>query len=153
MYEDEVINVEGFELKAFMNNTLKSKNDQQVRKASYVAIYRILKSVADCTPIHFNVHNKRRLQDIGAGDICITDITINGQSRCILSSVYILPGVDPSQLKIFLFSAHIKYSETNLLIDEEFHINKDVPFIVMRDFNVDAKRNEKRSDSRRIILI
>ncbi|GBN19755.1 hypothetical protein AVEN_40533-1 [Araneus ventricosus] len=28
-------------------------------------------------------------------------------------------------------------------IDEEFHIDKDVPIIVMGDFNVDVKRNEK----------
>ncbi|GBM13838.1 hypothetical protein AVEN_189371-1, partial [Araneus ventricosus] len=28
-------------------------------------------------------------------------------------------------------------------IDEEFHIVKDVPIIVMGDFNVDVKRNEK----------
>ncbi|GBN17671.1 hypothetical protein AVEN_144474-1, partial [Araneus ventricosus] len=39
--------------------------------------------------------------------------------------------------------ALIKYSETSLLIDEEFHIDKDVPIIVIRDFSVDAKRNEK----------
>ncbi|GBM92146.1 hypothetical protein AVEN_162750-1 [Araneus ventricosus] len=76
------------------------------------------------------MHDKRRLQDISAGDICLTDITINGQSRCILSSVYIHPGVDASHLKMFLFSA-------------EFHTDKDVPIIVMGDFNVDVKRNEK----------
>ncbi|GBM10086.1 hypothetical protein AVEN_92914-1 [Araneus ventricosus] len=69
------------------------------------------------TPIHFTVHNKHRLQDIGAGDICMTDITINGQPRCILSTVYIHPGVDASHLKMFLFSALIKYSVTSLLID------------------------------------
>ncbi|GBM69955.1 hypothetical protein AVEN_210606-1 [Araneus ventricosus] len=125
MQEDEVVNVEGFELKAFMNNTLKSKNDQQERKASGVAIHSNLYSVADCTPIHFTVHNKHRLLNIGAEDICMTDITIYGQSRCILSSVYIHPGVDASHLKMFLFSALIKYSETSLLIDEEFHIYKD----------------------------
>ncbi|GBM32821.1 hypothetical protein AVEN_216526-1 [Araneus ventricosus] len=45
--------------------------------------------------------------------------------------------------KKFLRSALIKYSETDLLIDEEFHIDKDVPIIVMGDFNVDVKRNEK----------
>ncbi|GBL71631.1 hypothetical protein AVEN_204486-1 [Araneus ventricosus] len=44
---------------------------------------------------------------------------------------------------MFLFSALIKYSETGLLIDKEFHIDKDVPIIVMGDFNVDVKRNEK----------
>ncbi|GBM01963.1 hypothetical protein AVEN_269567-1 [Araneus ventricosus] len=44
---------------------------------------------------------------------------------------------------MFLFSALIKYSETSLLIDGEFHIDKDVPIIVMGDFNVDVKRNEK----------
>ncbi|GBL98215.1 hypothetical protein AVEN_268298-1 [Araneus ventricosus] len=43
---------------------------------------------------------------------------------------------------MFLFSALIKYSETSLLIDEEFHID-DVPINVMGDFNVDVKRNEK----------
>ncbi|GBM86429.1 hypothetical protein AVEN_93657-1 [Araneus ventricosus] len=139
LYEDEVINVEGFELEAFM----RIKNDEQERKAIGVAIYRNLNSVADCTPMHFTVNNKRRLQDIGSGDICMTDITINGQSRCKLSSVYILPGVDPSHLKMLLFSALIKYSETSLLIDEEFHIDKDVLIIVMGDFNVDVKRNEK----------
>ncbi|GBO27769.1 hypothetical protein AVEN_173786-1 [Araneus ventricosus] len=143
IYEDELINVESFQLKAFMNKTLKSKNDQQERKASGVAIYRNLNSVADCTPIHFTVHNTRRLQDTGTGDICMTDITINGQSRCILSSVHIHPGVDASHLKMFLFSALIKYSETSLLIDEECHIDKDVPIIVMGDFNADIKRNEK----------
>ncbi|GBO07969.1 hypothetical protein AVEN_53970-1 [Araneus ventricosus] len=94
-------------------------------------------------PIHFAVHNKRRLQDIGAGDICMNDITINGQSCCTLSSVYIHPGVDASRLKMFLFSALKKYSEKNLLIDEKFHTDKDVPIIVMGDFNVDVKRNEK----------
>ncbi|GBN31345.1 hypothetical protein AVEN_87136-1 [Araneus ventricosus] len=109
MHEDEVINVEGFELKAFMNNTLKSKNDQHERKASGVEIYRKLNSVADCTPINFTVHNKRRLQDIGAGVICMADSTINGQSRCVLSSVYIHPGVDASHLKMFLFSALIEH--------------------------------------------
>ncbi|GBN45554.1 hypothetical protein AVEN_147529-1 [Araneus ventricosus] len=142
MYEDGVINVEGFKLKAFMNDTSKSKNDQQERKASVVAIYRNLNSVADCTPAHFTVHNKRRLQGIGAGDICMTDITINDQSRCILTSVHIHPGVVAPHLKMFVFSAVIKYSETGLLIDEEFHIDKDVPIIVMDDFNVDVKSNE-----------
>ncbi|GBN41174.1 hypothetical protein AVEN_120473-1 [Araneus ventricosus] len=93
MYENEVI-VEGFELKPFINNTLKSKNYRQDREARSVTIYKILGSVADSTPIHFTVHNKRRLQDIGAVDICTTDIAINGQSRCILPSVYIHPGVD-----------------------------------------------------------
>ncbi|GBN19277.1 hypothetical protein AVEN_254242-1 [Araneus ventricosus] len=93
-------------------------------------------------PIHFTARNKRRLQD-GAGDICITDITVNGQSRCILSSVYIHPRVDASHLKIFLFSTLMKYSETSLLIYDEFHIDKDVPIIVMGDFSVDVKRNEK----------
>ncbi|GBL81841.1 hypothetical protein AVEN_93580-1 [Araneus ventricosus] len=44
---------------------------------------------------------------------------------------------------MFLFSALMKYSETSLLIDEEFHIDKDVPIIVMGDFNVEVKRNEK----------
>ncbi|GBN76386.1 hypothetical protein AVEN_34053-1 [Araneus ventricosus] len=44
---------------------------------------------------------------------------------------------------MFLFSALIKYSETSLLIDEEFHIDKDVPIIVMGDFTVDVKRNDK----------
>ncbi|GBN08594.1 hypothetical protein AVEN_45455-1 [Araneus ventricosus] len=44
---------------------------------------------------------------------------------------------------MFLFSALIKYSETSLLIDEEFHIDKDVPILVMGDFNADVKRNEK----------
>ncbi|GBO31440.1 hypothetical protein AVEN_161298-1 [Araneus ventricosus] len=44
---------------------------------------------------------------------------------------------------MFLFSALIKYSETRLLIDEEFHMDKDVPVIVMGAFNVDVKRNEK----------
>ncbi|GBL86245.1 hypothetical protein AVEN_131976-1 [Araneus ventricosus] len=34
-------------------------------------------------------------------------------------------------------------SGLGLLIDEEFHIDKDVPITVMGDFNVDAKRNEK----------
>ncbi|GBL92187.1 hypothetical protein AVEN_91524-1 [Araneus ventricosus] len=43
----------------------------------------------------------------------------------------------------FQVSVLIKYSETSLLIDEEFHIDKDVPIIVMGDFNVDVKRNEK----------
>ncbi|GBN02919.1 hypothetical protein AVEN_193501-1 [Araneus ventricosus] len=143
MHEDEVINVEGFELKAFMNDTLKSKNDQQERKASGVAIYRNLNCVADCTPIHFTVHNKRRLQEIGAVDSCMTDITINGQSLCIPTSVYIHPGVDASHLKMLLFSALIKYSETSLLIHKEFHIDKDVPIIAMGDFIVDVKRNEK----------
>ncbi|GBO04370.1 hypothetical protein AVEN_263011-1 [Araneus ventricosus] len=143
MYEDEVINVEGFELKAFVNNTLKSKNDQQDRKARGMAIYRNLNSVADCTPIHFTVHNKRRLQDISAGDICRTHTTINGQSRCIPSSVYIHPGADASHLKMFLFSVLVKYPETMLLIDEKFHIDKDVPIIVMGDFNADVKKNEK----------
>ncbi|GBN77193.1 hypothetical protein AVEN_83440-1 [Araneus ventricosus] len=80
MYEDEVINEEGFELKAFVNNTLKSKNDRQERNASGVAIYGNLNSVVDCTPLHFTMHNKRRLQDIGSGNIRMTDITINGQS-------------------------------------------------------------------------
>ncbi|GBN31936.1 hypothetical protein AVEN_267094-1 [Araneus ventricosus] len=143
IFEDEVINVEGFELKAFMNNTLKSKNDQSARKASGVGIYRNLNSVEDCTPIHFNVHSKRRLQDFSAGDICMTDITIHGQSRCTLSSVYIDPGVDASHLKMFLFIALIKYSETSLMIDEEFHKYKDVRIIVKGDVNVDVKRNEK----------
>ncbi|GBN59514.1 cAMP-dependent protein kinase type II regulatory subunit [Araneus ventricosus] len=40
---------------------------------------------------------------------------------------------------MFLFSALIKYSETSLVIDED----KDVPIIVIGDFNVDVKRNEK----------
>ncbi|GBN83974.1 hypothetical protein AVEN_268433-1 [Araneus ventricosus] len=142
MYEDEVINAESFELKAFINNTLKSKNDQQERNDSGVDIYRNPNSVADCTPIHFTVHNKPRLQDIGAGDICMTDITINGQSRCILSSVNIHP-VDASHLKLFLFSALTAHSQTSLLIDEEFHIDKDVPIIVISDFNVDVKGSEK----------
>ncbi|GBN38069.1 Transcriptional regulator ATRX, partial [Araneus ventricosus] len=71
----------------------------------------------------------------------MTDTTINGRSRCLLSSVYIHPGVDASHLKIFLFSTLVKYSETSLLIDQEFHIDKDVPIIVMGDFNVDVKRN------------
>ncbi|GBN42200.1 hypothetical protein AVEN_85942-1 [Araneus ventricosus] len=44
---------------------------------------------------------------------------------------------------MFLFSALIKYSETSLLIEEEFHIDKYVPVIAMGDFNVDVKRNEK----------
>ncbi|GBN08360.1 hypothetical protein AVEN_123161-1 [Araneus ventricosus] len=44
---------------------------------------------------------------------------------------------------MFLFSALIKYSETSLLIDEEFQIDKDVPIIVTGEFNVDVKRNEK----------
>ncbi|GBN19226.1 hypothetical protein AVEN_135217-1 [Araneus ventricosus] len=44
---------------------------------------------------------------------------------------------------MFLFSALIKYSETSLLIDEEFHIDKDVAIIVMGDFNVDVKKNDK----------
>ncbi|GBN20716.1 hypothetical protein AVEN_125102-1 [Araneus ventricosus] len=44
---------------------------------------------------------------------------------------------------MFLFSALIKYSEKSLLIDEEFHIDKDVPIIVMGDFDVDVKRNDK----------
>ncbi|GBN58305.1 hypothetical protein AVEN_108843-1 [Araneus ventricosus] len=109
MYEDEVINLKGFELKAFVNNTLKSKNDQQDRKARGLAIYRNLNSVADCTPMHFTVHNERRSQDISAGAICMTHTTVNGQSRCILSSVYIHPGVDASHLKMLLFSALIKY--------------------------------------------
>ncbi|GBN27981.1 hypothetical protein AVEN_264204-1 [Araneus ventricosus] len=39
--------------------------------------------------------------------------------------------------------ALIKYSETSLLIDGEFHIDKDVPIIIKGDFNVDFKRNEK----------
>ncbi|GBO04677.1 hypothetical protein AVEN_112724-1 [Araneus ventricosus] len=56
---------------------------------------------------------------------------------------YIYPGVDASHFKVILFSALIKYSETSLLIDEEFHIDKDVPIIVMGDCNVDVKRNEK----------
>ncbi|GBN48276.1 hypothetical protein AVEN_68208-1 [Araneus ventricosus] len=73
----------------------------------------------------------------------MADITITGQSCCIQSSVYIHQGVDASHLKMFLFRALIKYSETSLLIDEEFHIDKDVPIIVMGDVNVDAKRNEK----------
>ncbi|GBL81592.1 hypothetical protein AVEN_93390-1 [Araneus ventricosus] len=81
--------------------------------------------------------------DYGARDICMTDIAINGQSRCIPSSVCIHPGVDASHFKMFSSSALIKYSETSLLIDEEFHIDKDVPIIVMGDFNVDVKRNEK----------
>ncbi|GBM25475.1 hypothetical protein AVEN_261586-1 [Araneus ventricosus] len=34
-------------------------------------------------------------------------------------------------------------SGLGLLIDEEFHIYKVVPIIVMGDFNVDVKRNEK----------
>ncbi|GBO19744.1 hypothetical protein AVEN_187128-1 [Araneus ventricosus] len=42
-----------------------------------------------------------------------------------------------------MFSELLKYSETRLLIGEEFHIDKDVPIIVMGDFNVDVKRNEK----------
>ncbi|GBN23848.1 hypothetical protein AVEN_83938-1 [Araneus ventricosus] len=139
------MNVEGFELKAFVSNTLKSKIDQQKRKASGVAIYRNLNSVADCTPTHFIVHNKRWLQDNDAGDICMIDVAINGQSRCILSSVYIHPRIDASHLKMFLFSALIKYSDTTLLIDEEFHVDKDVPIIVVGDFNLDVKRNEKAS--------
>ncbi|GBM61936.1 hypothetical protein AVEN_272800-1 [Araneus ventricosus] len=44
---------------------------------------------------------------------------------------------------MFLFSALIKYSETTLLIDEELHIDKDIQLIVMSDFNVDVKMNEK----------
>ncbi|GBM80844.1 hypothetical protein AVEN_219587-1 [Araneus ventricosus] len=32
-------------------------------------------------------------------------------------------------------------SGLGLLINEEFHIDKDVPIIVMGDFNVDVKRN------------
>ncbi|GBM09121.1 hypothetical protein AVEN_5299-1 [Araneus ventricosus] len=75
----------------------------------------------------------------------MTAITINGQSCCILPPAYIHPGVDASHLKIFLFSTIIKYSEISLLINEEFHVDKDVPITVMGDFNVDAKRNEKAS--------
>ncbi|GBN97817.1 hypothetical protein AVEN_36194-1 [Araneus ventricosus] len=99
--------------------------------------------MADCTPIHFTVHNKRRLQDIGAEDICMTDISINDQSCTILSSFNIHPGVDEPNLKMFLFIALIKHSETSLLIDEEFYKDKYVPIIVMGDFNADVKRNEK----------
>ncbi|GBN78516.1 hypothetical protein AVEN_15986-1 [Araneus ventricosus] len=44
---------------------------------------------------------------------------------------------------MFLFSALIKYSEKCLLIDEEFHIDKDVPIIVIGDCIVDVKNNEK----------
>ncbi|GBO16132.1 hypothetical protein AVEN_91654-1 [Araneus ventricosus] len=44
---------------------------------------------------------------------------------------------------MFLFSELIKHSETSLLFDEEFHIDQDVPIIVMGDFDVDVKRNEK----------
>ncbi|GBN73006.1 hypothetical protein AVEN_21296-1 [Araneus ventricosus] len=44
---------------------------------------------------------------------------------------------------MLVFRALIKYSETCLLINEEFQIDKDVPIIVMGDFNVDVKRNEK----------
>ncbi|GBM12272.1 hypothetical protein AVEN_155275-1 [Araneus ventricosus] len=44
---------------------------------------------------------------------------------------------------MFLFRALIKYPETSLLIDEEFHIDKDAPITVMIYFNVDVRRNEK----------
>ncbi|GBN59642.1 hypothetical protein AVEN_9059-1 [Araneus ventricosus] len=44
---------------------------------------------------------------------------------------------------MFLFSALIKYSKTSLLIDEEFHIDEDVPIIVTGDFNAKVRRNEK----------
>ncbi|GBM50076.1 hypothetical protein AVEN_138854-1 [Araneus ventricosus] len=61
----------------------------------------------------------------------------------VVYSVYIYPEVDASHLKMFLISELIKYSESSLLIDKEFHIDKDVPIIVMGDFNVNVKRNEK----------
>ncbi|GBN87103.1 hypothetical protein AVEN_240012-1 [Araneus ventricosus] len=44
---------------------------------------------------------------------------------------------------MFSFNALIAYSETSLLIDEEFHIDKDAPIIVMGDFNADVRRSEK----------
>ncbi|GBL93452.1 hypothetical protein AVEN_59659-1 [Araneus ventricosus] len=41
----------------------------------------------------------------------------------------------------------MKYSESSLLINQEFDIDKDVPVIMMGDFDIDAKRNEKAFDS------
>ncbi|GBM37174.1 hypothetical protein AVEN_14949-1 [Araneus ventricosus] len=40
----------------------------------------------------------------------------------------------------------MKYSESSFLIDQEFDIDKDVPIIIMGDFNIDAGRNEKAFD-------
>ncbi|GBN55640.1 hypothetical protein AVEN_93351-1 [Araneus ventricosus] len=40
----------------------------------------------------------------------------------------------------------MKYSESSLLIDQEFDIDKGLPIIMMEDLNIDAKRNEKAFD-------
>ncbi|GBL93498.1 hypothetical protein AVEN_59693-1 [Araneus ventricosus] len=40
----------------------------------------------------------------------------------------------------------VKCSESSLLIDQEFDTDKDVPIIMMGDFNIDAKRNEDAFD-------
>ncbi|GBM11010.1 hypothetical protein AVEN_1342-1 [Araneus ventricosus] len=64
-YEDELINMELFELKAFMNNTLKGKSDQQERKCRGVASYRNLNSVADYTALFHLPRNICTLSSLG----------------------------------------------------------------------------------------
>ncbi|GBL90353.1 hypothetical protein AVEN_178802-1 [Araneus ventricosus] len=146
MYEDKPIAVEVFELKAFINNTLKSLTEDRQHRASGVAISRNLKSIAACRPIEFTINDRTGLEMATAGDICMVDVTLNGQSRFILASVYIHPSVNSADLKLLLFSDLMKYLESSLLIDQEFDIDKEVPIIMMGDFNIYAKRNEKAFD-------
>ncbi|GBM02018.1 hypothetical protein AVEN_269607-1 [Araneus ventricosus] len=108
MYEDGSIAVEGFELKAFINSTLKSRAEDRQRRASGFAIYRNLKRIADCRPIEFIINDRTRLEMATAGDICMVDVTLNEQPRFILASVYIHPSVNPADLKLFLFSGLMK---------------------------------------------
>ncbi|GBN56666.1 hypothetical protein AVEN_110033-1 [Araneus ventricosus] len=71
-------------------------------------------------------------------------LTIDSFVDQITLGPHILRFLDGIRFRIWYHPARSRASTTRPpRIDEEFHIVKDVQIIVMDDFNVDVKRNEK----------
>lgn len=112
------------------------------RSAGGVAIYRNAESVTDSPIVHRCARSALalgvRLIEPHVGDICMINVTLGGELKFLLASIYVHPGTRIQDIQMLTLSSLARYSVSIHNIIPTLEDLTHVPLILTGDFNINA---------------